>query len=106
MAQTLAQILSGTAGNPWEPNAPGGGMSPLVQMLMQARQGQPPAQPPPMGMGQGQAGGDPSMMQLPAAAGLGVGGIPQQNVPGQPVLPGLGSLAQPWPAGVAAGGLY
>ncbi len=97
MAQTLAQILAGAGGDPYQPAAPGGGMSPLIQMLLQAQQ-------------TGQAGDQSAAMPpglIPGAGALGPGGVPQmgipQSVPGQPQLPGIGSLAQPWSAGAAGG---
>ena len=91
--QTLAQILAGSGGNPYEPSAPGGGMSPLIQMLMQAQQGQGMPQQD-MGMGAN-----------PALAQGGPGGIPQTQIPipGQPQLPGIGSMGQPMGLGAAAG---
>ncbi len=106
MAQTLAQILAGAGGDPYQPAAPGGGMSPLIQMLMQAQQMGSP----------GQGGMLPGLDQGMGA--LGPGGIPGQTIPqqqalpipGQPAVPGLGSLGQPWPPGMGGvggvGGIY
>jgi hypothetical protein len=100
--QTLAQILAGAGGNPYEPSAPSGGMSPLIQMLMQAQAQQ--------GQGAPAMGGAPP--EMPQAAGaLGPGGIPQTQlpIPGQPQLPGLGSMGQPMGLGMGLGygsGIY
>ncbi len=102
MMQTLAQILAGSGGNPYEPSAPGGGMSPLIQMLMQAQAQQ----------GQGMAPQqDMSMGAAPALTQGGPGGIPQTQIPipGQPQLPGIGSMGQPTGVGMGLGygsGIY
>jgi hypothetical protein len=99
--QTLAQILAGSSGNPYEPSAPGGGMSPLVQMLIQAQQQQ----------GQGGMPAQDMSMTPSALTQGGPGGIPQTQIPtpGQPVLPGIGSMGQPLGLGAATGygsGIY
>lgn len=87
--QTLAQILAGQGGNPYQPATSGGGISPLVQQLLLANQlgGQQVGEQNPM----------PSM----------VPGMPQnaqQPVLGQPALPtGIGSMGQ---AAAMTNGIY
>ncbi len=102
MMQTLAQILAGAGGNPYEPSAPSGGMSPLIQMLMQAQAQQGAGGMPQQNMGMTPPGG---------GGALGPGGIPQAQIPisGQPQLPGLGSMGQPTGLGMGLGygsGIY
>lgn len=81
--QTLAQILAGAGGNPYQQASPGGGISPLVQQLLLANQ-----------MGGPQIGEANTNMMQGAGQGQQAPLPGQQGVPpGQPTLPaGLGSM--------------
>jgi hypothetical protein len=90
--QTLAQILAGAGGNPYQPASPGGGISPLVQQLLLANQ-----------MGGPQLGEQDTMGVAGGVPNVGIPGQ-QQMIPGQPMLPqGFGSTGQ---AAALNNGLY
>jgi hypothetical protein len=82
--ETLASILSGAGGNPYQGSGDGGGISPLLSQMLLARQ-----------MGSPQLG-QPLMQQGMMPPGIGQTPQPtpqQQPTMGQPALPqGFGSL--------------
>ncbi len=93
---TLASILSGIPGNPYQ--GAGGGIAPLLQQALLAQQLGGPQ------LGQGGAGPDP---QMPGALPPGIGINPMaagQMTPGMAADPGgIGSLAQLALPGLATG---